>query len=122
MVLNALSIQNENNMVYCDYIWDSLSLVAGAIIVYCIAKKGRTPLRLFSLCVGCLMVILAVMAMIVGKYHGINAVLFGIVFFIFTYRDKNKLSPGLTIDYSWHLGGYEAGIIAIVYGLLRSFE
>ena len=125
MVLNALSIQNENNMVYCDYIWDSLSLVAGAIIVYCIAKKGRrsiTPLRLFSLCIGCLMVILAVMAMLVGKYHGINAVLFGIVFFIFTYRDKNKPSPGFTIDYSWHLGGYEAGIIAIVYGLVRFFE
>ncbi|MFC2636131.1 MAG: hypothetical protein ACFNZY_04690 [Prevotella histicola] len=109
-------------MVYCDYIWDSLSLVAGAIIVYRIAKKGRTPLRLFSLCVGCLMVILAVMAMLIGKYHGINAILFGIVFFIFTYRDKNKPSPGLTIDYSWHLGGYEAGIGAIVYGLLRSFE
>ena len=68
------------------------------------------------------LVILAVIAMIVGKYHGINAVLFGIVFFIFTYRDKNKSSPGLTNDYSWHLGGYEAGIIAIVYGLLRSFE
>ena len=109
-------------MVYYDYIWDSLSLVAGAIIVYRIAKKGRTPLRFFSLCVGCLMVILAVMAMIVGKYHGINAVLFGIVFFIFTYRDKNKPSPGFTIDYSWHLGGYEAGIIAIVYGLVRFFE
>ncbi len=122
MVLNALSIQNENNMVYCDYIWDSLSLVAGAIIVYCIAKKGRTPLRLFSLCVGCLMVILAVMAMIVGKYHGINAVLFGIVFFIFTYRDKNKPSPGFTIDYSWYLGGYVAGIMAIAYGLVRFFE
>ena len=125
MVLNALSIQNENNMVYCDYIWDSLSLVAGAIIVYRIAKKGRRsikPLRLFSLCIGCLMVILAVMSMLVGKYHGINAVLFGIVFFIFTYRDKNKPSPGFTIDYSWHLGGYEAGIIAIVYGLVRFFE
>ena len=68
------------------------------------------------------MVILAVIAMLVGKYDNICAILFGIVFFIFTYRDKNKLSPGLTIDYSWHLGGYEAGIIAIVYGLLRSFE
>lgn len=104
------------------YIWDSLSLVAGAIIVYRIAKKGRTPLRLFSLCVGCLMVILAVMAMLIGKYHGINAILFGIVFFIFTYRDKNKPSPGLTIEYSWHLGGYEAGIGAIMYGLVRLFE
>ena len=112
-------------MVYCDYIWDSLSLVAGAIIVYCIAKKGRrsiNPLRLFSLCIGCLMVILAAMAMLIGKYHGINAILFGIVFFIFTYRDKNKPSPGLTIDYSWLIGGYFAGIMAIVYGLLRSFE
>ena len=109
-------------MVYYDYIWDSLSLVAGAIIVYRIAKKGRTPLRFFSLCVGCLMVILAVMAMIVGKYHGINAVLFGIVFFIFTYRDKNKPSPGLTAAYSLHFSGYEAGIIAIAYGLFRSFE
>ena len=107
------------------YVWDSLSLVAGAIIVYRIAKKGRrsiTPLRLFSLCIGCLMVILAAMAMLIGKYHGINAILFGIVFFIFTYRDKNKPSPGFTIDYSWHLSGYEAGIIAIAYGLLRSFE
>ena len=107
------------------YVWDSLSLVAGAIIVYCIAKKGRrsiNPLRLFSLCIGCLMVILAVMAMLVGKYHGINAVLFGIVFFIFTYRDKNKPSPGFTIDYSWHLGGYFAGIMSIVYGLVRFFE
>ena len=109
-------------MVYCDYIWDSLSLVAGTIIVYRIAKKGRTPLRLFSLRVGCLMVILAVMAMIVGKYHGINAVLFGIVFFIFTYRDKNKPSPGFTIDYSWYLGSYVAGIMAIAYGLIRFFE
>ena len=83
-------------MVYCDYIGDLLSLVVGAIIVYRIAKKGRrsiNPLRLFSLCIGCLMVILAVMAMLVGKYHGINAVLFGIVFFIFTYCDKNKPSP-----------------------------
>ena len=107
------------------YVLDSLCLVAGTIIVYRIAKKGRrsiTPLRLFSLCIGCLMVILAVMAMLIGKYHGINAILFGIVFFIFTYRDKNKPSPGLTIEYSWHLGGYEAGIGAIVYGLLRSFE
>ena len=98
------------------YVLDSLCLVAGTIIVYRIAKKGRrsiTPLRLFSLCIGCLMVILAVMAMLIGKYHGINAILFGIVFFIFTYRDKNKPSPGLTIEYSWHLGGYEAGIIAI---------
>ena len=52
------------------YVWDSLSLVAGAIIVYCIAKKGRrsiTPLRLFYLCVGCFMVILAVIAMLVGE-------------------------------------------------------
>ena len=112
-------------MVYCDYIWDSLSLVAGAIIVYCIAKKGRrsiNPLRLFSLCIGCLMVILAVIAMIVGKYHGINAVLFGIVFFIFTYRDKNKPSPGLTAAYSLHIRGYVAGIMAIAYGLVRFLE
>ena len=112
-------------MVYYDYIWDSLSLVAGAIIVYRIAKKGRrsiTPLRLFSLCIGCLMVILAAMAMLIGKYHGINAILFGIVFFIFSCRDKNQPSPGLTLAYSSHLAGYEAGIGAIVYGLLRSFE
>ena len=68
------------------------------------------------------MVILAVIAMLVGKYDNICTILFGIVFFIFTYRDKNKPSPGLTIEYSWHLGGYEAGIGAIVYGLLRSFE
>lgn len=112
-------------MVYCDYIWDLLSLVAGAIIVYRIAKKGGRSIKtlsFFSLCIGCLMVILAVMAMIVGKYHGFNAILFGIVFFIFTYRDKNKPSPGLTIEYSWHIGGYEAGIIAIAYGLIRFFE
>ena len=112
-------------MVYYDYIWDSLSLVAGAIIVYRIAKKGRrsiTPLRLFSLCIGCLMVILAVIAMLVGKYDNICSILVGVVFLIFIYRDKNKPSPGFTIDYSWHLGGYEAGIGAIVYGLLRSFE
>ena len=112
-------------MVYYDYIWDSLSLVAGAIIVYRIAKKGRRsikPLRLFSLCIGCLMVILAVIAMLVGKYDNICSILVGVVFLIFIYRDKNKPSPGLTIEYSWHLGGYEAGIGAIVYGLLRSFE
>ena len=107
------------------YVWDSLSLVAGAIIVYCVAKKGRrsiTPLRLFYLCVGCFMVILAVIAMLVGKYDNICAILVGIVFLIFIYRDKNKPSPGLTIDYSWLIGGYFAGIMAIVYGLLRSFE
>ena len=107
------------------YIWDSLSFVAGAIIVYCIAKKGRrsiTPLRLFYLCVGCFMVILAVIAMLVGKYDNICALLYGIVFFIFTYRDKNKPSPGFTIDYSWHIGGYFAGIMAIAYGLVRFFE
>jgi len=103
-------------MVYCDYIGDLLSLVVGAIIVYRIAKKGRRsikPSSFLSLCIGCLMVILPVIAMLIGKYHGICAILFGIVFFIFTYCDKNKPSPGLTIDYSWHLGGYEAGIIAI---------
>ena len=112
-------------MVYYDYIWDSLSLVAGAIIVYRIAKKGRrsiTPLRLFSLCIGCLMVILAVIAMLVGKYDNICSILVGVVFLIFIYRDKNKPSPGFTIDYSWHLGGYFAGIMSIVYGLVRSFE
>ena len=68
------------------------------------------------------LVILAVIAMIVGKYHGINAVLFGIVFFIFTYRDKNKPSPGLTAAYSLHIRGYVAGIMAIAYGLVRFFE
>ena len=102
--------------MYCDYIGDLLSLVVGAIIVYRIAKKGRRsikPSSFLSLCIGCLMVILPVIAMLIGKYHGICAILFGIVFFIFTYCDKNKPSPGLTIDYSWHLGGYEAGIIAI---------
>ena len=112
-------------MVYCDYIWDLLSLVAGAIIVYRIAKKGRrsiTPLRLFSLCIGCLMVILAVIAMLVGKYDNICSILVGVVFLIFIYRDKNKPSPGFTIDYSWHLGGYFAGIMSIVYGLVRFFE
>ncbi|MBW4773155.1 hypothetical protein [Prevotella histicola] len=112
-------------MVYYDYIWDSLSLVAGAIIVYRIAKKGRrsiTPLRLFSLCIGCLMVILAVIAMLVGKYDNICSILVGVVFLIFIYRDKNKPSPGFTIDYSWHLGGYFAGIMSIVYGLVRFFE
>ena len=112
-------------MVYCDYIGDLLSLVVGAIIVYRIAKKGRRsikPSSFLSLCIGCLMVILPVIAMLIGKYHGICAILFGIVFFIFTYRDKNKPSPGLTIDYSWHLGGYEAAIIAIAYGLIRFCE
>ena len=111
--------------MYCDYIWDLLSLVAGAIIVYRIAKKGRrsiTPLRLFSLCIGCLMVILAVIAMLVGKYDNICSILVGVVFLIFIYRDKNKPSPGFTIDYSWHLGGYFAGIMSIVYGLVRFFE
>lgn len=109
-------------MVYCDYVWDTLSLIAGTIIVYRIAKKGRRsikPSSFFSLCVGCLMVILAVIALLLGKYHGFCAILFGIVFFIFTYRDKNKPSPGLTIEYSWHLGGYEAGIIAIAYGFIQ---
>ena len=66
--------------------------------------------------------IIPVIAMLIGKYHGICAILFGIVFFIFTYCDKNKPSPGLTIDYSWHLGGYEAGILAIAYGLIRFCE
>jgi len=102
---------------------NSLSLVAGAIIVYCVAKKGRrsiTPLRLFYLCVGCFMVILAVIAMLVGKYDNICAILLGIVFFIFTYRDKNKPSPGFTIDYSWHLSGYEAGIMLTDYSDLLS--
>ena len=38
--VKCLSIQNENNMVYCDYIWDSLSLVAGAIsILYSQERK-----------------------------------------------------------------------------------
>ena len=68
------------------------------------------------------MVILAVIAMLVGKYDNICALLYGIVFFIFTYRDKNKPSPGFTIDYSWFLGGYVAGIMAIAYGLVRFFE
>ena len=107
------------------YVWDSLSLVAGAIIVYRIAKKGRrsiNPLRLFSLCIGCLMVILAVIAMLVGKYDNICAILVGVVFLIFIYRDKNKPSPGLTIDYSWLIGGYFAGIMAIAYGLVRFFD
>ena len=35
-------------MMYCDYIWDLLSLVAGAIIVYRIAKKGRTIDKTFK--------------------------------------------------------------------------
>ena len=112
-------------MANYTYIWDSLSLVAGAIIVYRIAKKGRrsiNPLRLFSLCIGCLMVILAVIAMLVGKYDNICALLYGVVFFVFTYRDKNKPSPGFTIDYSWLIGGYFAGIMAIAYGLVRFFE
>ena len=60
--------------------------------------------------------------MLVGKYHGICAIVFGIFFFIFTYRDKNKPSPGLTIDYSWLIGGYFAGIMAIAYGLVRFFD
>ena len=30
------------------YVWDSLSLVAGAIIVYCIAKKGRRSIKPFT--------------------------------------------------------------------------
>ena len=88
--------RTENNMMYCDYIWDLLSLLAGAIIVYRIAKKGRQlikPLSFLSLCIGCLMVILPVIAMLIGKYHGICAILFGIVFFTFTYCDKNKPSP-----------------------------
>lgn len=112
-------------MVYCDYIWDLLSLVAGAIIVYRIAKKGRRlikPLSFLSLCIGCIMVILPVIAMLVGKYHGICAILVGVVFLIFIYRDKNKPSPGLTIDYSWLIGGYFAGIMAIAYGLVRFFD
>gem|GEM_PF-5454380 len=32
------------------YVWDSLSLVAGAIIVYCIAKKGRRFTSFFFVC------------------------------------------------------------------------
>ena len=47
------------------------------------------------------MVILAVIAMIVGKYDNICAILLGIVFLVFTYRDKNKPSPGLTAAYSF---------------------
>lgn len=105
-------------MVYCDYIGDLLSLVVGAIIVYRIAKKGRRsikPSSFLSLCIGCLMVILPVIAMLIGKYHGICAILFGIVLFssLLHIVIRTSLPPGLTIDYSWHLGGYEAGIIAI---------
>ena len=103
-------------MVYCDYIGDLLSLVVGAIIVYRIAKKGRRsikPSSFLSLCIGCLMVILPVIAMLIGKYHGICAILFGIVFSLLHIVIRTSLPPGLTIDYSWHLGGYEAGIIAI---------
>ena len=95
---NMESKQNKIKMVCCDYIWDLLSLVVGAIIVYRIAKKERRlikPLSFLSLCIGCLMIILPVIAMLIGKYHGICAILFGIVFFIFTYCDKNKPSPGL---------------------------
>ena len=76
------------------YVWDSLSLVAGAIIVYRIAKKGRrliTPSSFLSLCIGCLMVILPVIAMLIGKYHGICAILFGIVWYKFKSVDSEKL-------------------------------
>ena len=61
-------------MMYCDYIWDSLSLVAGAIMVYRIAKKGRrsiTPLLLFYLCLGRVIVIFTAIVMLVGYYHSI---------------------------------------------------
>ena len=90
-------------MVYCDYIWDLLSLVAGAIIVYRIAKKGRRlikPLSFLSLCIGCIMVILSVIAMLVGKYHGICAIVFGI-FSLFLHI-VIRISPPLVLQLIIH--------------------
>ncbi len=108
-----------------NYICDILAFVTGAIMAYCVGKKKRQikkPLRYIYLIIALFMMILAIIAMIVGKYDNICAILFGIVFFTFTYCDKNKPSPGFSIEYTNHLDGYVAGIVAIAYGIIKCFS
>ncbi|MFR2732819.1 hypothetical protein [Hoylesella buccalis] len=106
------------------YVWDILAFVAGAVMAYRVVrerKRIRNPLSLIYLIIACLMMMMAVIAVIFKKYDNICALLFGVVFLIFIYRDKNKPSPGLSIEYT-HLSACFACIVAIAYGIIKFFD
>lgn len=66
-------------------------------------------------------VCLGIYCIIRNQYDELCAIIFGIAFTVFTYKDKDEFPPSFTINYINYLQGYVVGLGSILSGLAKIF-
>ena len=105
-------------------LWGILAFITGIVLLFHTIRKRKSmglvfyvTYWIFSIvCVG-----LGVFCSIWNQYDELCAILFGIAFTVFTYKDRDEFPPSFTIDYINYLKGYIVGIGSIFYGLVKGF-
>lgn len=104
------------------YLWGMLATITGAVILFNTIRK-RKSIGAISYGTYCFFSVVAVTAgvicMICQRYDELCAILFGIAFSVFTYKDE--CPPRFTINYINHLKGYFVGFGSILYGVCKLF-
>ena len=101
-----------------------LSFITGiALLFHTIRKRKSIGLILYVtyLIFAITCVCLGIYCIISNQYDELCAIIFGIAFTVFTYKDKDEFPPSFTINYINYLQGYVAGLGSILYGLAKIF-
>ena len=102
-----------------------LSFITGiALLFHTIRKRKSIGLILYItyLIFAITCVCLGIYCIIRNQYDELCAIIFGVAFTVFTYKDKDEFPPSFTINYINYLKGYVVGFVSIIYGLFRIFE
>ena len=105
-------------------LWGILSFITGiALLFHTIRKRKSIGLILYVtyLIFAITCVCLGIYCIIRNQYDELCAIIFGIAFTVFTYKDKDEFPPSFTINYINYLEGYVVGISSIFYGLVKGF-
>ena len=105
-------------------LWGILSFIPGiALLFHTIRNRKSIGLILYVtyLIFAITCVCLGIYCIIRNQYDELCAIIFGIAFTVFTYKDKDEFPPSFTINYINYLQGYFVGLGSIFYGLVKGF-
>ena len=110
-------------MEYCC-LWGILALITGMVLLFHTIRKRKSIGLIFYATYWIFAIVcfcFGTYCVICNQYDELCAILFGIAFTVFAYKDKAKFPPRFTINYINYLKGYFVGIGSIFYGLVKFF-
>lgn len=103
--------------------WGALVIITGIVIMFHVIRNNKSiSAILYGSCLlySIILIGFGITTILLKGYDYVCAILFGVSYLVFTYRNRHIYSPGL-MRFNDLLKGYTVGLISIMYGLIRWF-